>query len=161
MPRSKSALMSNHVCNDLINVAFNKQFTSRTWKLKEQILKLEHLVNHCQSTSSKSSFHSCPNFQLAPIEVGRDIVNHLGYLERKQFPVRLCFAMIINKAQGQTIPYVGIYLPEPVFSHDQIYVALSRGISRANTKVLVLSDEKSTSDEVYTSNLVYREVLSD
>uniref|UniRef100_A0A453JU33 ATP-dependent DNA helicase n=1 Tax=Aegilops tauschii subsp. strangulata TaxID=200361 RepID=A0A453JU33_AEGTS len=37
-------------------------------------------------------------------------------LKRKQFPIRLSFAMTINKAQGQTIPNVGIYLPEPVFS---------------------------------------------
>ena len=82
-------------------------------------------------------------------------------LRRKQFPVRLCFAMTINKAQGQTIPNVGVYLPEPVFSHGQLYVALSRGISRGNTKVLVKSVEKSNVDEVYTSNVVYKEVLSD
>ena len=37
--------------------------------------------------------------------------------KRKQFPIRLSFAVIINKAQGQTIPHVGIYLPELVFSH--------------------------------------------
>nr|KAJ0202603.1 hypothetical protein LSAT_V11C500242040 [Lactuca sativa] len=54
-------------------------------------------------------------------------------LKRKQFPIRLCFAMIINKAREQTIPNVGIYLPESVFSHGQLYVALSRGISPANT----------------------------
>ncbi|KAL4585914.1 hypothetical protein LXL04_010541 [Taraxacum kok-saghyz] len=77
-------------------------------------------------------------------------------LERKQFPVRLCFAMTINKAQGQTIPNVGVNLPEPVFSHGQLYVALSRGISRGNTKVLVKSVEKSNVDEVYTSNVVYK-----
>ncbi|KAL4555769.1 hypothetical protein LXL04_038397 [Taraxacum kok-saghyz] len=81
-------------------------------------------------------------------------------LRRKQFPVRLCFAMTINKAQGQTIPNVGVYLPEPVFSHGQLYVALSRGISRGNTKVLVKSVEKSNVDEVYTSNVVYKEVTS-
>ncbi|KAL4562256.1 hypothetical protein LXL04_034454 [Taraxacum kok-saghyz] len=82
-------------------------------------------------------------------------------LRRKQFSVRLCFAMTINKAQGQTIPNVGVYLPEPVFSHGQFYVVLSRGISRGNTKVLVKSVEKTNVDEVYTSNVVYKEVLSD
>jgi ATP-dependent DNA helicase PIF1 len=35
----------------------------------------------------------------------------------KQFPIRLSFAMTINKAQGQTIPNVGIFLPDAVFSH--------------------------------------------
>ncbi|XP_024969804.1 uncharacterized protein LOC112509181 [Cynara cardunculus var. scolymus] len=82
-------------------------------------------------------------------------------LKRKQFPVRLCFAMTINKAQGQTIPVVGVYLPESVFSHGQLYVALSRGISRDNTKVLVKPTKKFNQEGVYTSNVVYQEVLND
>nr|KAJ0186885.1 hypothetical protein LSAT_V11C900499170 [Lactuca sativa] len=32
-------------------------------------------------------------------------------LKRKQFPIQLSFSMTINKAQGQTIPNVGVYLP--------------------------------------------------
>ncbi|XP_076913059.1 uncharacterized protein LOC143571549 [Bidens hawaiensis] len=38
----------------------------------------------------------------------------------KQFPIQLSFSMTINKAQGQTIPHVGVYLPNSVFSHGQL-----------------------------------------
>ena len=60
--------------------------------------------------------------------------------KRKQFPIRLSFAMTINKAQGQTIPIVGVYLPDPVFSHGQLYVALSRATAKRNIKILAIKD---------------------
>ncbi len=44
---------------------------------------------------------------------------------RCQFPVRLAFAMTINKSQGQSVTYVGLDLRTPIFSHGQLYVALS------------------------------------
>ena len=78
--------------------------------------------------------------------------------KRKQFPIRLSFAMTINKAQGQTIPNVGIYLPEPVFSHGQLYVALSRGVSRSTTRVLVKPNQEL--DCNFTKNIVYKDVLN-
>ncbi|KAG5563862.1 hypothetical protein RHGRI_000157 [Rhododendron griersonianum] len=80
--------------------------------------------------------------------------------KRTQFPIRLCFAMTINKAQGQTIPNVGVYLPQPVFSHGQLYVALSRGISMSTTKVLINTESKRQRKKNYAKNIVYKEVLT-
>ena len=74
----------------------------------------------------------------------------LFQFKRKQFSIRLSFAMMVDKAQGQTIPNVGVYLPEPVFSHGQLYVALSRATARSNIKILALppnSDEGDKEDE--------------
>ncbi|XP_026459463.1 ATP-dependent DNA helicase PIF7-like [Papaver somniferum] len=47
-------------------------------------------------------------------------------LTRHQFPICPAYAMTINKSQGQSVKYVGIDLRTPVFSHGQLYVALSR-----------------------------------
>ncbi|XP_073137951.1 uncharacterized protein [Henckelia pumila] len=79
--------------------------------------------------------------------------------KRKHFPIRLCFAMTINKSQGQTIPVVGIYLPEPVFSHGQLYVAMPRGISMKNTRVLIKPDISNDGDYSRTKNVVYKKFL--
>ena len=38
-------------------------------------------------------------------------------LHRRQFPIRLAFTLTINKAQGQSVHFIGIDLQEPVFSH--------------------------------------------
>ncbi|XP_043482109.1 uncharacterized protein LOC122511114 [Leptopilina heterotoma] len=43
-------------------------------------------------------------------------------MSRKQFPIRLGFALTINKSQGQSFKKVGLYLPSHVFSHGQFYV---------------------------------------
>ena len=87
-------------------------------------------------------------------------------LTRRQFPVRLAFAMTINKAQGQTLGNVGCFLPRPVFAHGQLYVALSRATSVDTVSVYLLGDKvrghghQTGTNSHVTHNIVYRQVLA-
>jgi hypothetical protein len=77
--------------------------------------------------------------------------------KRHQFPIRLCFAMTINKSQGQSVKHVGLDLRCPVFTHGQFYVAISRVTSVNNIKAIwnpILT-------EPVTKNIVYPEVILD
>jgi hypothetical protein len=58
-------------------------------------------------------------------------------LKRRQLPIKVAFAMTVNKPEGQSLYAVGIYSPQPVFSHGQLYVALSRSGNPNTTKILI------------------------
>ena len=74
-------------------------------------------------------------------------------LRRKQFPIRLSYAITANKSQGQTLNFVGIYLGTDFFSHGQVYVSLSR--VGARERILIFRRDKI--DEM--KNIVFKEIL--
>ena len=81
-------------------------------------------------------------------------------MTRKQFPVRLCFAITSNKSQGQTLEKVGIFLDSPFFSHGQYYVAQSRVGSSDALRILVASGgQLQSTSQVYIDNVLYPEIL--
>ncbi len=80
-------------------------------------------------------------------------------LERRQLPIRVAFAMTINKAQGLTLRRVGVHVEEDVFSHGQLYVAFSRCGDPDN--LCVFGPKPDKDNAVWIKNVVYREVLID
>jgi len=82
----------------------------------------------------------------------------LGFeFKRHQHPLCLAFAMSINKAQGQSVKYVGLDLRNPVFSHGQFYVAISRATSVHRVKAIW----NPQNVQPITKNIVYEQVLLD
>ncbi|CAI9268326.1 unnamed protein product [Lactuca saligna] len=76
---------------------------------------------------------------------------------RKQFQVKVCYAMIINKSQDRSLKKIGVYLPQSVFTHGQLYVALSRATSPDSIKVLIHPNVDSRHNK--TKNVVFKDFL--
>lgn len=67
-------------------------------------------------------------------------------MKRKQFP-----------SQGQTLGNVDVYLPKPVFTHGQLYVAVSRVTSRAGLMIPIT--DKDQKPQRTTLNVVFNKIF--
>ena len=68
----------------------------------------------------------------------------------------MAFAMTIDKSQGQSVQNVGLDFRTSVFSHGQLYVALSQCTSATRIKVLFPEKAKGTD----TPNIVWEQILT-
>ncbi|KAL5137572.1 Replication protein A DNA-binding subunit A [Glycine soja] len=59
--------------------------------------------------------------------------------------------------KGQSLHHIGLYLPHPVFSHGQLYVALSRVKSKDELHILIHDNDGNPKN--ITTNVVYNELL--
>ena len=88
-------------------------------------------------------------------------------LRRRQFPVKVAYAISIHKAQGQSLKHCGVYLDQPVFTHGQLYVSASRATSASGLRFCLGSaaghgyreDDGPAYGVPHTHNIVYAAVL--
>jgi ATP-dependent DNA helicase PIF1 len=99
-----------------------------------------------------------PRIDLMPTDTTLPFV-----LRRRQFPIIPAYAITINKSQGQSYECVGINLKTPVFSHGQLYVALSRSRNPNNIKVFVYEGPQQgkllKNNRQFTRNVVFKEIF--
>ena len=73
---------------------------------------------------------------------------------RRQFPLAPAYASTFHSCQGLTLDCVGVDLTQEVFTHGQLYTALSRIRHRSHAIVRLPTLECST-----TKNVTYKELL--
>lgn len=116
--------------------------------LGERVIKAEVLT-----ASPTKQIVLIPRIVLSPT-----MSNHPFILRRRQFPVKVSYAMTINKSQGQTLAKVALYLPKPVFTHGQLYATLSRVTTPKELNVLNITRPSGLMNTI--SNIVYREAFN-
>ncbi|WVZ61410.1 hypothetical protein U9M48_011289 [Paspalum notatum var. saurae] len=93
-----------------------------------------------------------------PVMLLRNLNQHLGLCNGTRIMITklgdtLLEGIIIT---GQTLANVGIYLKKKVFTHGQLYVAVSRVTNRKGLKILIENDDGSCGST--TKNIVYKDM---
>jgi hypothetical protein len=106
----------------------------------------------------------CNGTRLIVTKLGDNIIEaviitgtHVGettHIPRINLTRGCCWPFTLNR---QTLSNVGVYLKKSVFTHGQLYVAISRVTNKRGLKILVENEDGTRGTT--TKNIVYREIL--
>ncbi|CAH9123345.1 unnamed protein product [Cuscuta epithymum] len=114
----------------------------------------EHIIEaQMMSGTNAGEKFLIPRISLTPSDVRLPFT-----FMRRQFPLMVSYAMTMNKSQGQSLENVGVFLRRPVFTHGQLYVAVSRVTSPSGLKFVICDDEGN--QKKTAKNVVYKEVFN-
>ncbi|XP_057775083.1 uncharacterized protein LOC130994065 [Salvia miltiorrhiza] len=159
-PEEKVYLSSDNICKadgevDVHDERFSVEYLNT--------IKCPGLANHeikwkkgCIITLLRNidpSNELCIGTRMIVTKIGERVIeaksisgNNVG----KKFP-------IARMVMRQSLSNVQLYLPKTVFSHGQLYIAISRVTSKKGLKVLICDENGQTSNT--TTNVVYNEIF--
>ena len=79
------------------------------------------------------------------------------YFKKATIPVKISYAMTINKSQGQSLNKIVLYIENEIFTHSQLYVALSR--VKSPNGLYILIHDSINKYQNHVKNIVYKEIL--
>jgi hypothetical protein len=107
--------------------------------------------------------HAGKEFFIPRVKMSAPMTKYAVTLNRRQFPLQLAYCMTINKSQGQTFESVGLLLTQPVFSHGQFYVSVTRSKRKDKLKIWVKNGSRQgvlpPTGRTYVENIVYAKVF--
>ena len=75
-------------------------------------------------------------------------------IRRRQLPIIPAFAVTVHKAQGQTLSKVGLYVTSNMFTHGQLYTALSRTRGWTNIRVFSTLNNPSVLQNCFCAHVL-------
>ena len=80
------------------------------------------------------------------------------FLIKRQYFIRSTFVMTINKSQRQSLKHVDFDIrTREIFTHDQLYVTMSRVTKKRNLRIIVF--DESTSSTRWIRNVQWKQIL--
>ena len=118
------------------------------------------MIRVCTLSPDNRKYFNIPRIKFTvTLPYGRSIA-----MQRKQFPLRLAYAMTYNKSQGQEFSFVVCDIRKEPFTHGHLYVALSRIIIASNIRIFSDSKQANAGDEdmlysgAIVTNVVYEKL---
>jgi len=151
MPPHRLNIKVNSVCRLLRNISIERGL------VKNVRVVVVHLGNHLITVrilrNDNAPLTEADDLLIPRINFTADLPS--GYtLLRKQFPLAPSYATTFNSCQGMTLRILGIDLTRNVFSHGQLYTALSRVRKRQHARIRLLEGQSTT------TNVTFDELLA-